>query len=50
MSSGRYWSKWADKAWDESCEYATNLNFSFELTDVNQSIFIIWDSTSNTEM
>ena len=34
-SSGRYWSKWVDKVWDASCEHTINLNFSFELTDVN---------------
>ena len=35
VSSGRYWSKWVDKVWDENCEHAINLNFSFELIDVN---------------
>ena len=24
------------------CEHTVNLNFSFELTDVNQNLFIIW--------
>ena len=35
ISSGRYWSKWVDKVWDDNCEHAINLNFSFELTDLN---------------
>ena len=46
-SSSRYWSKWVDKVWDENCEHAINLNFSFELIDANQSTFIIWDGNSN---
>ena len=41
VSSGRYWSKWVDKVWDENCEHAINLSCSFELIDINQSIFII---------
>ena len=49
VSSGRYCSKWINKVWDEYCEYAINLNFSFELTDMNQNIFIIWDGHSNNE-
>ena len=49
VSSGRYWSKWVDKVWDENCEHAINLNFSFELIDVNQKTFIIWDGHSNNE-
>ena len=40
VSSGRYWSKWVDKVWDENCEYAINFNFSFELTDVNQNTLL----------
>ena len=43
VSSGRYWSKWIDKVWDENCEHAINLNFSFELTDISQNTLIIWD-------
>ena len=49
VSSGRYWSKLANKVWNENYEHAINLNFSFELTDVNQSKFIIWDGHSNNE-
>ena len=41
ISFGRYWSKWVDKVWDENCEHAINLSCSFELIDINQSIFII---------
>ena len=43
ISTGRYWYKWVDKVWDENCDHAINLNFSFELTYVNQNLFIIWD-------
>ena len=43
ISSSRYWSKWVDKVWDDNCEHAINLNFSFELTDLNKNTFIIWD-------
>ena len=39
VSSGRYWSKWVDKVWDENCEQAINLNFSFELTNFDQNTF-----------
>ena len=27
ISTGRYWSKWVDKVWDENCEHAINFNF-----------------------
>ena len=30
------------KIWDENYEHAIILNFSFELTDVNQNTFINW--------
>ena len=48
-SSGRYWSKWVDKVWDENCTHTMNLNFSFsfELTYINQNVFVIWDGNSN---
>ena len=49
LSSGRYWYKCVDKVWDENCEHTINLNFSFELIDVNQNTFIIWDDYSNNE-
>ena len=49
VSSGRFWFKWVDKVWDENCEHAINLNFSFELIDGNQDIFIIRDFHSNNE-
>ena len=48
-SSNRYWSKQVDKVWDENYEHAINLNFSFEITDVNQNTFIIWDGNSNND-
>ena len=35
LPSGKYWSKY----WDENCEHAINLNFSFELIDVNQNTY-----------
>ena len=50
VSSGRYWSKWVNKVLDENCKHAINLNFSFELTDVNQNTFIIWDGCQNNEL
>ena len=46
ISTGRYWSKWVDKVWDENYDHVINLNFSVELTDVIQNIFIIWDGRS----
>ena len=49
ISTGRYWSKWVDKYWDDNCEHAINLNFSFELTHVNQNKFIIWDDHFKNE-
>ena len=49
VSSSRYWSKCVDKVWDENCEHGINLNFSFELKDVNQNSFITWDGHSNNE-
>ena len=39
ISTVRYWSKWVDKVWDENCEHAINLNFSFELTNFDQNTF-----------
>ena len=49
ISTVRYCSKWVDKMWDENCDHAINLNFSVELTDVNQNTFIIWDGYFNNE-
>ena len=50
ISTGRYWSKWVDKVWDENYDYVINLNFSVELTDVIQNIFIIWDGHFKNEI
>ena len=47
--SGIYWSKWVGKVWDENCKHAINLNFSFELTDVNKITLIIWDGYFKNE-
>ena len=49
VSFGRYWSKQVDEVCDENYEHAINLNVSFELIDVNQNKFIIWDGHSNNE-
>ena len=49
ISTGRYWSKWIDKVWDENCCHAINLNFCVELTDINQNTFIIWDGHFKNE-
>ena len=49
ISTCRYWSKWVDKVWDENCDHVINLNFSFELSDVNQNTFIIWDGHFKNE-
>ena len=49
VSSGRYWSKWVDKIWDENCEHKFHLNFSSKLTYVDQKHFIISNGNSNNE-
>ena len=40
ISTERQWSKWVDKVWDDNCDHAIILNFSVELTDVNQNTVI----------
>ena len=49
IETGKYWSKWVDKVWDDNCCHAINLNFCVELTDINQNTFIIWDGHFKNE-
>lgn len=36
QSTGRFWSEWVDKVWNDDCEHVINLNYCMELTDINQ--------------
>lgn len=48
QNTGKYWSKWVDKVWEENCTHIVHLNSVMELTDTNQNNFIVKDGNNNT--